>query len=67
MPSKPSKSAKSSNEDTNQPTTSSGRTNITRSERAGLVFPVGRIHSNLKKGNYSMRIGTGAPIYLTGF
>lgn len=72
MPSKSYKSAKppkSSNEEREsetKPTTSSGSTNISRSERAGLQFPVGRIHSNLKKGNYAKRIGTGAPIYLTG-
>lgn len=36
----------------------------TRSERAGLQFPVGRIHRFLKKGNYAQRIGSGAPVYL---
>ena len=36
----------------------------TRSARAGLLFPVGRIHRHLKKGNYSKRIGSGAPVYL---
>lgn len=36
----------------------------TRSSRAGLQFPVGRIHRHLKKGNYSQRIGGGAPVYL---
>ena len=36
----------------------------TRSFRAGLQFPVGRIHRYLKKGNYSGRIGAGAPVYL---
>ena len=35
-----------------------------RSTRAGLLFPVGRIHRHLKKGNYSKRIGSGAPVYL---
>lgn len=35
-----------------------------RSSRAGLLFPVGRIHKILKKGNYAPRIGAGAPIYL---
>ncbi|CAG9794426.1 unnamed protein product [Diatraea saccharalis] len=38
--------------------------NKTRSSRAGLQFPVGRIHKILKKGNYAVRIGGGAPIYL---
>lgn len=36
----------------------------TRSSRAGLQFPVGRIHRLLRKGNYAERIGAGAPVYL---
>ena len=36
----------------------------TRSSRAGLQFPVGRLHRLLRKGNYSERIGAGAPVYL---
>ena len=36
----------------------------TRSMRAGLQFPVGRIHRKLKKGNYAERVGSGAPVYL---
>jgi len=35
-----------------------------RSFRAGLQFPVGRIHSFLKNGNFASRIGKGAPVYL---
>jgi len=35
-----------------------------RSSRAGLQFPVGRIHRLLRKGNYSGRVGAGAPVYL---
>ncbi|KAI9021785.1 histone H2A [Hyaloraphidium curvatum] len=35
-----------------------------RSSRAGLQFPVGRIHRLLRKGNYAPRIGSGAPVYL---
>ena len=35
-----------------------------RTVRAGLQFPVGRIHRQLRKGNYSKRIGSGAPVYL---
>ncbi|XP_037921384.1 uncharacterized protein LOC119658188 [Hermetia illucens] len=35
-----------------------------RSNRAGLQFPVGRIHRLLKKGNYAERVGAGAPVYL---
>ena len=36
----------------------------TRSSRAGLQFPVGRIHRLLRKGNYAQRVGAGAPVYL---
>jgi histone H2A len=36
----------------------------TRSARAGLQFPVGRIHRHLKKGNFAKRVGAGAPVYL---
>ena len=35
-----------------------------RSSRAGLQFPVGRIHRLVRKGNYSERVGAGAPVYL---
>nr|XP_008506085.1 PREDICTED: LOW QUALITY PROTEIN: uncharacterized protein LOC103541129 [Equus przewalskii] len=34
------------------------------SSRAGLQFPVGRVHRLLRKGNYSERVGAGAPVYL---
>ena len=35
-----------------------------RSSRAGLQFPVGRIHRLLRRGNYSERVGAGAPVYM---
>ncbi|OAD52003.1 Histone H2A [Eufriesea mexicana] len=35
-----------------------------RSLKAGIQFPVGRIHRLLRKGNYAERVGTGAPVYL---
>ncbi|XP_060095230.1 histone H2A-like [Heteronotia binoei] len=35
-----------------------------RSSRAGLQFPVGRVHRLLRKGSYAERIGAGAPVYL---
>lgn len=35
-----------------------------RSSRAGLQFPVGRVHRILRKGNYAQRIGSGAPVYM---
>ena len=36
----------------------------TRSFRAGLQFPVGRVHRYLRRGNFAERIGAGAPVYL---
>ena len=35
-----------------------------RSSRAGLQFPVGRVHRLLRTGNYSQRVGAGAPVYM---
>jgi histone H2A len=35
-----------------------------KSAKAGLQFPVGRIGRFLKKGNFSKRVGAGAPVYL---
>ncbi|PUZ63693.1 hypothetical protein GQ55_3G088400 [Panicum hallii var. hallii] len=37
---------------------------VSRSVKAGLQFPVGRIGRYLKKGRYAQRVGTGAPVYL---
>ena len=41
-----------------------GAKSKTRSSRAGLQFPVGRIHRLLRKGNYAKRVGAGAPVYM---
>ena len=49
-----SKSGKSSGVD---PT----KSQQSRSVKAGLQFPVGRIHRLLKRGNYAQRVGAGAP------
>ncbi|KAJ2448290.1 histone H2A, partial [Coemansia sp. RSA 2337] len=35
-----------------------------RSSKAGIQFPVGRIHRHLRRGNYAQRIAAGAPVYL---
>ena len=35
-----------------------------RSSKAGLCFPVGRLARMLKQGRYSQRIGIGAPVYM---
>lgn len=37
---------------------------VSRSSKAGLQFPVGRISRFLKKGRYAARVGSGAPVYL---
>ncbi|MFS7983769.1 putative transcription factor Hap3/NF-YB family [Helianthus anomalus] len=37
---------------------------VTRSVKAGLQFPIGRIGRYLKHGRYAKRAGTGAPVYL---
>ncbi|XP_015249222.1 late histone H2A.2.2 [Cyprinodon tularosa] len=40
------------------------KSTVSRSLRAGVTFPVGRIHRLLRKGNYADRIGNGAAVYL---
>ncbi|XP_041470059.1 histone H2A-beta, sperm-like [Lytechinus variegatus] len=37
-----------------------------RSARAGLTFPVGRVHRHLRKGRYASRISAAAPVFLAG-
>ena len=44
-----------------------GKKSVSRSTKAGLQFPVGRIARYLKKGKYATRIGAGAPVYLVSF
>ena len=39
-------------------------TKTSRSQKAGLQFPVGRISRFMKQGKYAERIGAGAPVYL---
>lgn len=41
-----------------------GGKSISRSAKAGLQFPVGRVARFLKKGRYAARTGGGAPVYL---
>jgi histone H3/H4 len=41
-----------------------GKKSVSKSTKAGLQFPVGRIARYLKKGKYATRIGAGAPVYL---
>jgi histone H2A len=37
---------------------------VSRSQKAGLQFPVGRISRFMKHGKYAERVGAGAPVYL---
>lgn len=37
---------------------------VTKSVKAGLQFPVGRLSRYLKNGRYAKRVGIGAPIFL---
>ncbi|KAJ0800904.1 putative transcription factor Hap3/NF-YB family [Helianthus annuus] len=39
---------------------------VSRSSKAGLQFPVGRIARFLKAGRYAQRVGAGAPVYPCG-
>ncbi|KAH7446024.1 hypothetical protein KP509_01G033300 [Ceratopteris richardii] len=41
-----------------------GKKGTSRSTKAGLQFPVGRIARFLKSGKYAERVGAGAPVYL---
>jgi histone H2A len=41
-----------------------GKKSQSRSSKAGLQFPVGRMSRFLKKGKYATRVGAGAPVYL---
>ena len=41
-----------------------GGKSTTKSVKAGLQFPVGRIGRYLKNGKYATRLGAGAPVYL---
>ena len=42
----------------------SGKKSVTKSAKAGLQFPVGRITRYLKAGKFATRVGAGAPVYL---
>merc|ERR1712111_292008 len=41
-----------------------GAKSMTRSARAGVQFPVGRIARYMRAGGYAKRIGGGAPVYV---
>lgn len=44
-------------------TSGSGKS-VSRSARAGIQFPVGRIARYLRRGRYCSRVGAGAPVYV---
>ena len=37
---------------------------MSRSARAGLTFPVGRVHRYLREGRYAARVSSSAPIFM---
>ncbi|KAH0484690.1 MAG: hypothetical protein KVP17_000230 [Porospora cf. gigantea B] len=39
---------------------------VSKSKRAGLIFPVGRIGRYLKDGRYAKRVGVGASVFMAG-
>lgn len=41
-----------------------GGVSVSRSVRAGLIFPVGRLQTKLRKSGYAKRVGSGAPVFL---
>ncbi|NXA57009.1 H2A1A protein, partial [Nothocercus julius] len=43
---------------------SEAKSKVSRSSRAGLLFPVSRIDRLLRRGRFAKRIGAAAPIYL---
>ena len=43
---------------------SHGGKQVSRSQRAGLQFPVGRMARYMRQGGYAKRVGGGAPVYL---
>ncbi|CAG8753553.1 12636_t:CDS:2 [Cetraspora pellucida] len=47
-----------------KPKASSSTQKTSKSVKAGLTFPVGRMGRLLKKGRYADRVGAGAPVYL---
>ena len=41
-----------------------GAKNTSRSAKAGLQFPVGRMARYLRQGGFAKRVGAGAPVYM---
>ena len=36
----------------------------TKSSKAGLTFPVGRLGTMIRRGRFAKRVGSGAPVYM---
>ena len=41
-----------------------GKKSVSRSSKAGLIFPVGRIARHMRKARVASRIGAGAPVFV---
>merc|ERR1712023_544797 len=52
------------NADDHVKTNKSNKKIMSKSLKAGIQFPVGRVSRNLRKGRYGDRIGVGASVYL---
>jgi len=37
---------------------------ISKTSRAGITFPVGRVARYIRRGRYTSRLGAGAPVYI---
>ncbi|KAL1948897.1 hypothetical protein VTO73DRAFT_10703 [Trametes versicolor] len=64
QPNQPTMSGKGSGKSKSGKASAEAGKSQSRSAKAGLQFPVGRVHRLLKKGNYAQRVGAGAPVYL---
>ena len=54
----------SSTDQTTEPDPKKKRMSPSRTERAGIVFPVSRINRSIKKGKYAKGVGKEADVYL---
>jgi histone H2A len=41
-----------------------GHMPVSRSAKAGITFPVGRVARYMRRGRYAARVGAGAPVYV---
>ena len=47
-----------------RPAGQASRPIVSRSSRAGLIFPVGRLASKFRKGRYALRYGSGGAVFM---